>query len=64
MPTVDLDVRLRELTVHTVTAEVALLTYVSEARFEQLDRANCSSLSVREDGRWLPRFHQGTPLPT
>jgi len=48
--------------VHAVTADVALLTYVSEARFDTLERANRSSLWVREGGRWRLRFHQGTPL--
>lgn len=64
VPAVALDVRLLDVTVHSVGPDVALVTYVSEARFEDLERANRSSLWVREDGRWRLRFHQGTPLPT
>lgn len=63
VPAVTLDVRLLDLTVHPVGPGVGLVTYVSEAQFEQLERANRSSLWVREDGRWRLRFHQGTPLP-
>lgn len=62
VPAVELDVWLHGLRVHAVTADVALLTYVSEARFDTLERANRSSLWVREGGRWRLRFHQGTPL--
>lgn len=63
VPAVALDVRLLDLTVHPVGPDVALLTYLSEARFEELERANRSSLWVREGDRWRLRFHQGTPLP-
>jgi len=64
VPALTLDVRLLNLTVHPVGPDVALVTYVSEAQFEDLERANRSSLWVREEGRWRLRFHQGTPLPS
>ena len=63
VPAVTLDVCLLDLAVHPIAADVALLTYVSEARFDRLERANRGSLWVRQGRRWLLRFHQGTPLP-
>lgn len=59
----NLDATLRDLAVHQVADDVALLTYVSEVRYDEVEGANRSSLWFRDSGRWLLRFHQGTPLP-
>ncbi len=55
---------LQGFTVHEVTPDVALVTYVSELRHATLDLGNRSSLWVRSEGRWKLRFHQGTVIPT
>jgi hypothetical protein len=57
-----IDAQLRDIEVGLIAEGVALVTYVSEVRHEQLDLANRSSVWVRRDGRWQLRFHQGTPF--
>lgn len=56
-----IEATLRDIEVDRITEHVALVTYVSEVRHEQLDVANRASLWVHRDGRWQLRFHQGTP---
>lgn len=56
-----IDANLRDIRVSWLAEDVALVTYVSEVRHEQLDLANRASIWVRRDGRWQLRFHQGTP---
>ena len=62
-PRQDLDATLTELVVAPVAEDVALVTYVSEVRHAEVERANRASLWRRDGGRWLLRFHQGTPAP-
>ncbi len=45
-----------------IDSNVALVTYISEVKYEQTEIANRSSLWTRTDGRWQIRFHQGTPV--
>jgi hypothetical protein len=54
---------LRGFRVRSLAAGVALVTYVSEARFEELELevANRSSVWTRDERGWQLRFHQGTP---
>jgi hypothetical protein len=63
VPRQDFDATLTGLTVARVAGDVALVTYVSEARFDQVERANRASLWRCDARRWRLRFHQGTPLP-
>jgi hypothetical protein len=56
-----IDATLRDFRLAMLAEDVALLTYVSEVRHQQLDLANRSSIWVRREGRWQLRFHQGTP---
>lgn len=63
VPRQDLDATLSDLVVEQVAGDVALVTYLSEVRYAELERANRSSLWRRDAGRWRLRFHQGTPLP-
>jgi len=54
---------LRDFNVHLLTEETALITYISEVRYEELEIANRSSIWTRqENGQWQLRFHQGTPV--
>lgn len=61
VPGESIDAHLRDLEVDLIADDVALVTYVSEVRHEALELSNRSSLWVKRDGRWLLRFHQGTP---
>lgn len=60
VPRQPIDAKLRGFQLSMLADDVALLTYVSEVRHEQLDAANRSSVWVRRNGRWQLRFHQGT----
>jgi hypothetical protein len=57
-----IDARLSEVTVTLLAPDVALVTYVSEVVFQEVQRANRSSLWLREGDAWRLRFHQGTPM--
>jgi ribonuclease HI len=63
VPWQDLDATLTDLAVAGVADGVALVTYVSEVRHDELERASRASLWRGDAGRWQLRFHQGTPLP-
>ncbi|MGE3975724.1 MAG: DUF4440 domain-containing protein [Bdellovibrionales bacterium] len=53
---------LQNFQVHPLDENNALVTYLSEVKYEHLERANrCSIWSKTRDG-WKLRFHQGTPL--
>jgi ribonuclease HI len=57
----DVEIPLPEFAVCQLSETVALVTYVSVER--QPDRrARRLSVWARADGRWLLRFHQGTPV--
>jgi hypothetical protein len=58
----DIVAELHEFAVHQVSDDAALVTYISVVHGEQMHLTNRSSLWVRADGRWLLRFHQGTPV--
>lgn len=59
---IDARLPLEDFTVSLVSVDVALVTYISEVRYDEVLRANRSSVWVREEGRWRLRFHQGTPI--
>lgn len=52
---------LADFHVSLLAPDVALVTYVSEAQYDELEVANRSSIWVCVDGDWRLRFHQGTP---
>ena len=58
---IDAVLPLRDFEVHAVTADIALVTYVSEVHADDIQVANRSSLWMRQGGEWRLRFHQGTP---
>jgi hypothetical protein len=54
---------LPDYSVKLVAADVALATYTSEVRYgDKIEVGRCSSLWVKDGGRWQLRFHQGTPF--
>lgn len=52
---------LHDLKVTRLSPDLALVTYVSEVRDGEPEWANRASIWDRASGRWLLRFHQGTP---
>jgi hypothetical protein len=52
---------LKHFSIHSIDANVALVTYISEVQYENLEIANRSSLWIKSDTGWKLRFHQGTP---
>jgi hypothetical protein len=57
-----IDATLHALTTHTLSPDLALVTYISERRTpDGTEWANRSSIWDRSSGRWQLRFHQGTP---
>lgn len=53
---------LEQFSVHLITDEVALVTYVSRVQYEVLEVANRSSLWSKKNDGWKLKFHQGTPM--
>ena len=52
---------LADFTVSVLAPSVVLVAYVSEIMDEVVQRANRSSIWIREEEGWRLRFHQGTP---
>lgn len=58
----EINATLHDMSVTEISADVALVTYISEVRRpSQTDWANRASLWDHASGRWQIRFHQGTP---
>lgn len=53
---------LLDLQVSLLAPHVVLVTYVSEVMYDGVQRANRSSIWVREADSWRLRFHQGTSI--
>ncbi|MFD1881971.1 DUF4440 domain-containing protein [Paracoccus pacificus] len=54
---------LHDIDTHMLSPQIALVTYVSEVRYDRgTEWANRSSLWDRSSGEWRLRFHQGTPI--
>lgn len=52
---------LKDFAIHEVGQAVALVTYISEVQYEDLEVGNRSSLWKKTDSGWKLMFHQGTP---
>jgi hypothetical protein len=59
---IDAVLPLADFAARAIADGVALVTYISEVRSDDLQFANRSSLWVFDDDRWQLTFHQGTPL--
>jgi hypothetical protein len=58
----EIDATLHALSITEISADIALVTYLSEQRRPTgTEWANRASLWDRTTGRWQIRFHQGTP---
>ena len=57
----DIDATLHSLKVTDLSTTLALVTYISEVRYDAPEWANRASVWDRSSGRWQLRFHQGTP---
>jgi hypothetical protein len=57
----EIDATLHDLKVTDLAPGLALVTYISEVRYDPAEWANRASIWDRSSGRWQLRFHQGTP---
>lgn len=53
---------LKNFKVNIVTEAVALVTYISEVQYGELETGNRSSLWLKTSDGWKLQFHQGTPV--
>ncbi len=53
---------LEKFEVRKIDENTVLVTYVSEVQYDEIERANRSSLWTRYGAEWKIRFHQGTPI--
>ena len=60
---IDATLPLKNFKMHALDAANALVTYVSEVKYDEMERANRSSLWTKTSDGWKLRFHQGTPIP-
>lgn len=60
----DIDATLHDFTEHPLSDTLTVCTYISELRIPTgTEWTNRSSIWDHSSGRWLLRFHQGTPHP-
>jgi hypothetical protein len=53
---------LQNFNVQKVDTNTVLITYISEVQYEELEKANRSSLWTKTENSWQLRFHQGTAI--
>jgi hypothetical protein len=53
---------LKNFSIRLITPDVALVTYISEVKYEELEAGNRSSLWHKTPSGWRLKFHQGTPV--
>jgi hypothetical protein len=53
---------LQNFKIHALDSNNALVTYISEVQYDELEKANRCSVWSRIGDRWQLRFHQGTPV--
>ena len=51
---------LKDFKIHLITEDVALVTYISEVQYDELEVGNRSSLWLKNPTGWQLQFHQGT----
>lgn len=54
---------LQDFSVHTLSPEVVLVTYISKVYGQRWEFANRSSIWIKSEAGWQLTFHQGTPFP-
>jgi len=53
---------LEKFKVRKVDESTALVTYISEVQYDEIEKSNRSSLWTKYGNEWKIRFHQGTPI--
>lgn len=53
---------LKNFQIHFIETNIALVTYLSEVTYDEIEMANRSSLWVKTPQGWQIRFHQGTAI--
>lgn len=57
------ETHLHDIQTCALSPQIALVTYVSEVRYDRgTEWSNRSSIWDQSGGRWQLRFHQGTPI--
>ena len=51
---------LKDFKIQLITEDVALVTYISEVQYDELEVGNRSSLWLKTPTGWQLQFHQGT----
>ena len=58
----EFDAQLLNFDVHLIDSNVALVTYLSQVTYDDVEIANRSSIWSKTVTGWQIRFHQGTPV--
>ena len=56
------EIPLKDFTIHSISQDVVLITYISRVKNEKLDVGNRSSIWSKNAEGWQLRFHQGTAV--
>ncbi|MEK7544918.1 MAG: nuclear transport factor 2 family protein [Patescibacteria group bacterium] len=59
---INAELPLKNFQAHTISDDVALVTYISEVTYDELEIANRSSLWCKTGTEWKLVFHQGTAV--
>ena len=59
--TINIKFPLRNFSIALIDTNVALVTYISEVMYEEMEVANRSSIWLKNADGWKIKFHQGTP---
>lgn len=54
---------LQDFSVHSLSPDVVLVTYISKVFDQEWEFANRSSIWIKSESGWQLAFHQGTPFP-
>jgi hypothetical protein len=59
--TINIKFPLKNFSITLIDTNVALVTYISEVMYEEMEVANRSSIWLKTATGWQIKFHQGTP---
>lgn len=59
--TINIKFPLKNFSITLIDTNVALVTYISEVMYEEMEVANRSSIWLKTPAGWQIKFHQGTP---
>ena len=59
---INAELPLKDFTIHPISKDVVLITYISKVIYDAIETANRSSIWIKTPKGWQLKFHQGTPL--